>query len=100
MKVKSWSGVKDAFTEGPCSVQGTRQMIGDEDCLYLNVYVPDYDKLDIFQTMPVMVWIHGGSFVSGSGNAAVYGPEFFMKKGNVILVTINYRLGPLGKYFT
>ena len=44
---------------------------------------------------PVMVWIHGGAFVSGSGTFWDYGPQYFMEAG-VIIVTINYRLGPLG----
>ena len=44
---------------------------------------------------PVMVWIHGGAFVSGSGTFWDYGPQYFMESG-VILVSINYRLGPLG----
>ena len=44
---------------------------------------------------PVMVWIHGGAFVSGSGTFWDYGPQYFMERG-VIVVSINYRLGPLG----
>ena len=44
---------------------------------------------------PVMVWIHGGAFVSGSGTFNDYGPQYFMDNG-VIVVTVNYRLGPLG----
>jgi hypothetical protein len=45
--------------------------------------------------LPVMVWIHGGAFSFGSGNAFMYGPDFFMTE-KVILVTFNYRMGPLG----
>ncbi|KAJ8303855.1 hypothetical protein KUTeg_017438 [Tegillarca granosa] len=66
-----------------------------EDCLYLNIYVPINTK-KIASNMAVMVWIHGGAFTSGSGSASVYGGEEFAKKGNVIYVTINYRLGAFG----
>lgn len=45
--------------------------------------------------MPVMFWIHGGGFVDGSGSANLYGPEFLVAR-NVVLVTVNYRLGMLG----
>ena len=44
---------------------------------------------------PVMVWIHGGAFVAGSGSSRTYGPEFLMME-DIVLVTINYRLGLLG----
>ena len=61
-----------------------------EDCLYLNIYTPEQgDKLS------VMVWIHGGALQSGSGNNLMYGPQFILEK-DVILVTINYRLGAFG----
>lgn len=43
-----------------------------------------------------MVWIHGGGFIGGSGNDDMYGPDYFMRK-DIVLVTINYRLGVLGK---
>ena len=65
--------------------------IGKEDCLNLNVYVPDI--LD--DLMPVMVWIYGGGFETGSNNFADYGPLRFLDKG-ILVVTINYRLGPFG----
>ncbi len=44
----------------------------------------------------IQVWIHGGGFVSGSGSPSMYGPEYFMEQDGLILVTLNYRLGPLG----
>lgn len=68
------------------------QQIGSEDCLYLNVYTPEAKPTARF---PVMVFIHGGAFVCGSGNDDVYGPEFLVRNG-VVLVTINYRLEALG----
>lgn len=68
------------------------KVIGSEDCLYLNVYVPERDKADT-KPMPVLFWIHGGAFMFGSGMDM--GPKFLMDH-DVIFVTINYRLGILG----
>ncbi|EDW74344.1 uncharacterized protein Dwil_GK21864 [Drosophila willistoni] len=66
---------------------------GEEDCLYLNVYRPErISKL----RLPVMVYIHGGGFFSGSAGPSVTGPEYFMDTGEVIVVTMAYRLGALG----
>ncbi len=64
----------------------------DEDCLYLNVWSP-VKSAD--EALPVMVWIHGGSFESGSGSMGVYDGARLATKG-VVVVSINYRLGPLG----
>ena len=65
---------------------------GSEDCLYLNVYKPAAAN-DSFP-LPVMLWLHGGGFVNGSGNA--FNGAFLAQTANVIVVTVNYRLGPLG----
>jgi len=65
----------------------------DEDCLYLNVYVPR--NRNSTGLLPVAVWLHGGAFMFGSGSACWFGPQFWMVH-EVILVTLNYRLGPLG----
>ncbi|KAK7790822.1 hypothetical protein R5R35_008603 [Gryllus longicercus] len=65
---------------------------GHEDCLCLNVYVP---KVQNPKNLPVMVWIHGGAFVGGSGNSDMYNPKRLVAEG-VIAVTLNYRLGTLG----
>jgi para-nitrobenzyl esterase len=64
----------------------------DEDCLYLNVYTPAADGA----ARPVMVWIHGGGFVIGSGSQPVYDARPLAHRGDVVVVTINYRIGPLG----
>jgi para-nitrobenzyl esterase len=71
---------------------GPGRTIGSEDCLTLNVYVPDVEPPE--DGFPVMVWIHGGGLVTGSGSG--YDPTPIVEKGNVIVVTINYRLGYLG----
>ncbi|KAI8422006.1 hypothetical protein MSG28_009911 [Choristoneura fumiferana] len=65
---------------------------GGEDCLYLNVNTPN---LKPTKPLPVMVWIHGGGFFSGSGSDLTYGPEFLIRH-DVIYVSINYRLDVLG----
>jgi para-nitrobenzyl esterase len=77
---------------GPFSVDSTAVDATNEDCLYLNVWTPAKAKGD---KLPVMVWIHGGSFESGSGSMAVYDGTNLAARG-VVVVTINYRLGPLG----
>lgn len=66
-------------------------MIGTEDCLYLNVYRPVNDS----PKRAVMVWIHGGAFMNGSGSDRFYGPDYLIRK-DIVLVTINYRLGIFG----
>jgi para-nitrobenzyl esterase len=63
-----------------------------EDCLYLNVDTPAHANAD---RLPVMVWFHGGGFTQGSGSLPSFDGEALARKG-VVLVTINYRLGPLG----
>lgn len=65
---------------------------GQEDAGILNVYVPINSSSDL---LPVMTFIHGGGFQMGSSRTDIYGPDYFMQK-DVILVTMNYRLGPIG----
>nr|CAD7441504.1 unnamed protein product [Timema bartmani] len=90
-QVDPWSGVFDATKEGHICPQLHRGVyLGNEDCLFLNVYcIADGTK------RPVMVWIHGGGFLSGSGNTNMFGPEFLIDT-DVVLVTLNYRLDALG----
>src|SRR5215471_6603270 len=98
--VVPWQGVRqcDAFgLECPQAPYPAGSMYSyppqkqSEDCLYLNVWTAakSGDK------RPVMVWIHGGALTRGSGSNRVYDGTQFAKKG-VVLVTLNYRLGPLG----
>ncbi|CAO2613594.1 Nlgn1 [Lemmus lemmus] len=66
-----------------------------EDCLYLNIYVPTEDDIrDSGGPKPVMVYIHGGSYMEGTGN--LYDGSVLASYGNVIVITVNYRLGVLG----
>ena len=67
---------------------------GSEDCLYLNVFTPSLETMGD-QRLPVMVWIHGGAFQFGSASSEQYGPERLLDK-EVVMVSLNYRLGPLG----
>jgi len=93
----AWSDVRDATKRGPACPQGADPITKvtpeqNEDCLALNVWTP---RLDPAARAPVMVFIHGGAFTNGSGNMDLYDGAKLTKKG-VVVVTINYRLGPLG----
>ena len=91
-KPQKWEGMKRTQLDGPKCVQGSSTTLqGNEDCLYLNVYVPAENLTNI----PVIFWIHGGAFSSGEGSYSLYNPEFLVDH-DVILVSGNYRLGPLG----
>jgi para-nitrobenzyl esterase len=83
-------GLFDASKPGSVCTQGGR---GTEDCLFLNIYVPNFKKNGT-KHMPVMFWIHGGGLTGGAGSD--YDPAPLLAPGNVIVVTINYRLGYLG----
>ncbi|UOR13729.1 carboxylesterase/lipase family protein [Halobacillus amylolyticus] len=98
---ESWEGIRDATHFGPASPQPSREIsdfLGNEakntseDCLYLNVWSPGADD----KRRPVMVWIHGGAFISGSGSSDFYDGTSFATEGDVVVVTINYRLGIMG----
>ena len=67
----------------------SEKISGFEDCLYLHIYAPENAT-----NLPVIVWIHGGGFFAGSADPKTYGPEHFMDY-DVVLVAINYRVGPL-----
>ena len=92
----SWSGVKDAISFGAVAPQFKKVLVDNEtqneDCLFLNVWSPAADG----KKRPVMVWIHGGGFVGGSGSSDMYNGTQIAKRGDVVVVTLNYRLGPLG----
>jgi para-nitrobenzyl esterase len=97
--VKPWDGMRDATEFGATCAQagwgtapGAISEGSSEDCLYLNLWVPAEAEPDA--KLPVMVWIHGGAFVGGSGNTS---GDQFAKQG-VILMSFNYRLGRLGHF--
>ncbi|MDE2745131.1 MAG: carboxylesterase/lipase family protein [Chloroflexota bacterium] len=101
--VESWDGVREAKSFGPISLQAPNEMLEallpasdppqpqSEDCLYLNVWTPGLEG-----ARPVMVWIHGGAFTIGSGSEDYYDGASLASRGDVVIVTINYRLGALG----
>ena len=70
-------------------------MKGQEDCLYMNVYTHKLPDDDNVLSLPVIFWIHGGAFTVECNDSRMYGPDLLLEH-DVVLVTINYRLGPLG----
>ncbi|GAB3280123.1 carboxylesterase family protein [Larkinella harenae] len=91
--VVKWEGVRETKKFAPAPMQGGNPPSGkSEDCLYLNVWSPAKSARD---RLPVLVWIYGGGFSFGSTSEPVYNGEKLAKKG-VILVSIAYRVGPLG----
>lgn len=93
---EKWEGVKDATLFGASSPQVesdfSRNSVQDENCLFLNIWSPAADD----KKRPVMFWIHGGGFVVGSGSSELYNGAKLAEAGDVVVVTINYRLGVLG----
>ena len=89
-----WPGVRDAAFNGPRCIQDPSDLeMGrktSEDCLTLNVWTPPQSE----KKRPVMVWIHGGAFINGSGG--LYDSRWLVSRGDVVVVTLNYRLGALG----
>ncbi len=103
---EAWDGVREALAFGDAAPQPPRQQVasvfagafsaGDlevsEDCLTLNVWTPGLDDA----RRPVMVWIHGGGFRTGTGASPMYDGQVLASRGDVVVVTVNYRLGPVG----
>jgi para-nitrobenzyl esterase len=97
-----WDGVRQATAYAAAAPQVPNPALDqllpapdeaqDEDCLYLNVWTPALDA----RRRPVLFWIHGGGFTLGSGSSAMYDGTALVERGDVVVVTINYRLGTLG----
>jgi para-nitrobenzyl esterase len=95
-----WSGTRDASAFGASAPQNPVALplpgldVGatGEDCLVLNVWTPDTDAM----RRPVLVWIHGGGFMIGSASQSLYDGAALAERGDVVVVTLNYRLGCLG----
>lgn len=97
---RPWPGVRSASAFGPIAPQPVVPLFGaaaapeiqNEGCLYLNIFTPGLDHA----RRPVMVWIHGGAFSMGSGSQPPYSTGTLARNQDIVLVTINYRLGALG----
>ena len=98
-----WSGIRPAKEYGAIAPQNLMPAGGgfgpdfsgqpqDEDCLFLNVWTPGLDDA----RRPVMIWIHGGAFIIGSGTERFLEGGELAKRGDIVLISINYRLGALG----
>ena len=96
-----WVGVLEATRFGPQGLQAPSQLEtlfggtpppSSEDCLTLNVYTPAADGA----RRPVMVWIHGGAFLTGAGSTPWYNGTSFAANHDTVVVTLNYRLGAFG----
>ena len=99
--LKGWTGVRPAHRCGPVPIQPALPIFRflnagaarqSEDCLYLNVWTPGTEGTK----RPVLVWIHGGGFLIGAGSTPVYDGHHLAQSGDIVVVTINYRLGALG----
>ncbi|MGB3481473.1 MAG: carboxylesterase/lipase family protein [Mycobacterium sp.] len=95
-----WSEVVDAVAFGNISPQpkspiplgaGTQAA---EDCLFLNVWAPS--DAEPGAGKPVMVWVHGGAYIFGSGSQPLYDAQKLASRGDVVVVTFNYRMGAFG----
>jgi para-nitrobenzyl esterase len=91
-----WSGVRHATAFGPTAMQaanaigaGTTVAPCDEDCLTLNVWTPAADA----GHRPVLVWLHGDAFMTGAGSMPMYDGAGLARRGDVVVITLNYRLG-------
>ena len=100
---QAWTGVRETTEYGAVAPQavlregsplGNRLTPGEEseDCLYLNVWSPGAGD----KKRPVLVWMHGGAFTMGSGSTPLYDGTSFAQQGDVVVVTLNYRLGAPG----
>jgi carboxylesterase type B len=86
----AWPGVRQATAYGPACPQASRPTV-NEDCLTLNVYRPARATTE---RLPVLLWIHGGGFSNGSGDE--FDGSLLAETSNIVVVTINYRLGAFG----
>jgi para-nitrobenzyl esterase len=91
----AWSGARDATAYGPSAPQARPDGPVGEDCLVLNIWTPGLDA----ERRPVMVYIHGGAYGSGSGSAALYDGTRLARRRGVVVVTLNHRLNVFGYGF-
>jgi len=98
VEVAPWKGVRDTTKSGPMAPQpvdaidACSQYSPDEDCLNLDIWTPGVDG----RKRPVLVFIHGGTFLFGGSGDPVYDGANISKRGDIVFGSINYRLGMLG----
>lgn len=99
-KPAGWAGIRDALAYGPTAPQSVGTAAGpagvpaeSEDCLVLNVFTPEVGGA---RKRPVMVWLHGGGFATGSGSGRILDGTSLAQAGDVVVVTINHRLNVFG----
>ncbi|CAK1589398.1 unnamed protein product [Parnassius mnemosyne] len=91
--IEKYSELVDASQEGPaCPLPAPPEYYVDEDCLRINVYTPNHNSSKL---LPVIFYIHAGGFYSMTGRSDLAGPHYLLDR-DLVLVTINYRLGSLG----
>ena len=90
--VKAWQGVRDASANSAACVQGSKNVVGKEDCLYLNVWAPGWPSK---AKKAVYFWIYGGGNVGGNSAQPLYDGASLSRKG-IVVVTFNYRVGVFG----
>jgi para-nitrobenzyl esterase len=98
----SWTSTRDATAFGPMAMQSRPvgglplfppvDLPASEDCLYLNVWTPATDT----GRRPVMVWMHGGAYIGGTAANPLYDGAALCRRGNIVVVSINARLGAFG----
>jgi para-nitrobenzyl esterase len=90
---ESWRGIVDAREFGAASPQPGSEPDQSEDCLFLNVVAP---RARAARPRPVLVYIHGGAYSSGSGSSPLYDGATLCRRGDVVVVTVNHRLNLFG----
>lgn len=92
-----WKDIAEAVAYGAASPQGGKEPDQAEDCLFLNVWTPGLSEgAGNGGKRPVMVYIHGGAYASGSGSAPLYDGARLARRGDVVVVTLNHRLNLMG----
>src|SRR5437016_4804245 len=100
-KPAAWTGTRDALVHGPTAPQGNGTAAAGspgqgEDCLVLNVFTP---AMSGGRNRPVMVWLHGGGFATGSGSQPILDGTSLAHTSDVVVVSINHRLNVLGSTY-
>jgi len=77
-------------------ILNTKSVPASEDCLYLNIWAPKINDASATKLKPVLFWIHGGAYTNGTAATSWYNGAALVRRGDVVVVSVNYRLGPFG----